>query len=343
MVTGSTLLAPGPFSAQEVVLEPVYNGFYARNISWSHDSRFVSFQPSESQIGVQVTDQSWYQYDVATGVLSKSNTWPHQYHLTAAEQMIFNPAGHAEGTPSFILASPSGRYIVYGRQEGTRRPITLGDRDSGAFISSYTADNPFLGPDVFNVLWSADESAFAMISSATNGGIATLYGADFNADINSGQIEVLHSVELSGQIYSVVSPYDISTSEIFLLHVVSDTSRWRSYLMVFNYAEPHASLVIQDFTSISSASFAPFDETKLLIVTEMGLVLYDLATLSYRLLDSSVNSDLSNGGAYFSPDGEWLALSQRSSPENVNNNYLYIVNTLTLIPLNTANPKSLNE
>jgi hypothetical protein len=81
-------------------------------------------------------------------------------------------------------------------------------------------------------------------------------------------------------------------------------------LIVWTPSNPEKSYILEQFSSqnIWAASFAPGDDTRLLLVTDTNLIQYDLLTGETTILRSDFGS-FSFAYALFSPEGNWLAIA----------------------------------
>ena len=94
-----------------------------------------------------------------------------------------------------------------------------------------------------------------------------------------------------------------------------DSGCGRTFSIHWDHVVPRSSLestqvsqIIEtlDGRAVRGASFAPDDESKLMIVNDSGLVEYDLVTDQITVLDASIQAD----EAIFSPNAEYVALIQ---------------------------------
>jgi hypothetical protein len=78
-------------------------------------------------------------------------------------------------------------------------------------------------------------------------------------------------------------------------------------LIIWEPVTPENSIVLDDIDGqlISAASFAPDDESHLLLLSKVGLVSYDLASGDTSVLRDDITSE-SVIEPLFSPDGKWL-------------------------------------
>ncbi len=306
----------GPFqlSAQSDQPEPIFTGA-VRSIRWSQDSQSLIFQGrlrnDDFEHGVDVTDQSWHQYDVATQSLTQGNHWPLQPTLSGEELQLFNPFGN-----SFIFLSPDERYIIYDNADG---PTTLGDRLTGQLFLTSIPASTSRNTDVFSVMWSEDSSLFVLATYATVIPLPLIrYGTHYTADVASTQVQYAFPT-IGDEEYVPDQVYDISADGRLLLFLGQPLTSQHQILLVWDTADSAGGYTVEA-RRVIGASFVPGDESKLLFVNEEGLVQYDLATGTEVILRTNINSEMADM-AVFSPDGQYVTLLNRIT------HLLYVVET----------------
>src|SRR5262249_23019219 len=120
----------------------------------------------------------WLEFDVQTGKLTQSTTWPLQPPLTPSQQQDFQIVVR-NGEVSRAFASPNNRYIVYGAQQPSNWtsqpgaylgdfPLAIADLSTG---QHFTTSIPI---EDTTVLWSNNSTTF-VVKTINNGNIYRLY------------------------------------------------------------------------------------------------------------------------------------------------------------------------
>lgn len=304
---------------------------------WSNDSRFFVFAGLPWVGAVQADYAAWFQYEVATEEVISTNRWPLQPELTS-EQLDAFEVGSLQNEsygnqPSRIFLSPNGRYIVYGTHLPNDWPpsnyqTTLGiaDLQSGDHIV-IEIPIPAFGSvscvsGYFCILWADDSSAFMLSASIPIGVTQQYYFAGFTsnlADIKATEISeyafVLRedaTVELATTEDGGAETYTLGFWDIFDNdHILLNLSQ---KLVLWNPSDVSKSKVLDiGDTEVFNASFYPNTSSKVLYVTEEGLVEYDVEEEQSIVLDSNIKSRYT----FFSPNGRFLVNTVYDDKENV--------------------------
>ncbi len=298
-------------TAQDHERQPIFEGgFDINNVTWSPDSQFVSFHLGGSDIYVETEWESWYGYELDTGILSEGHVWPLQPQLSKAELENFNPL---DG--SYIFLSPNERFIVYATQDdtldyyesGLHFGLALGDLETGERKNlSLYVETPLNGPEYLNVTWSADSSAFVVFDQQLTPIIT--YVSNYGRFI--GDAEAISFSTTTG--VGSWNVYDVSDDG---RKVLVSAMTWENYqsdyrLMVWDVTDSSQSIVIDevDASEIAAAILAPDTLDRILFVNPEGLSEYDSQSHQTTLLDPMLSGGYFEvGRIMFSPDGRWLA------------------------------------
>lgn len=338
LVVISALLITRPFlSTAQSTLEPVFTGWLISDVAWSQRSDQIAFHinflpdGSLAQNGLEVTDESWYRYDLQTSTFTQMNSWPFQQLLTETEETLLAPVESMIGEKSFSAQSPTGKYILYSRASSNNSIITIANRLTGEILESdYRATDPYGGTDNFRALWSGDETTFALLTKDMGSWNTTLLGDHFETNVTNGRIERLLDIEINGMLYSLLEGYDLSyNGDLLLIEGFENVSNIslndrHSRLILFNTTNPQLSRVILADREVRAASFSPYSEDQILIVTDTGLILYNLTSNTSTVLNAAINNEFANRDAIFSPTGHWLVFINSVSQIPTQTN-LYLV------------------
>jgi hypothetical protein len=286
----------------------------ALEIKWSTDSQRLAFRSGfTDEMGVTLSDDNWLQYIPSTATLTRHNTWPLQPDLTQAEQQIFNPAITAEGQKSFLNYSPNEHYLVYADAPLVNDVgwiVNIGNRQTGQIVNtSALILDPFYSPLLFETLFSDDSTAFVIVTSDIASQPVIQYVSGYTNAPSSPSFEDLSYLVVDGVDYTSFSAGDLSDdgSKVLLLgYKATGETNLPMEVIVWNVVNSIDSQVLDSFSAVVGASFAPGTENRLLIVTELGLIEYNLSTDTFTVLNSEIRSAWV-AEAIFSPDGQWVA------------------------------------
>lgn len=304
-------LTQGGLSAQDALPDPIYSGPFPRSWSWSADSLQFAFTNGIEPIpaAVEMNDEDWFEYDVTTRLLIRHIQWPLQPTLTDAEETIFSPGA------TFMFASPDGRFLIYA---GDRQPdelfwMKIADRQNqkASNLPDFVL-SPTSGTEDFNVLWSADSASFVTSSTSENGYNIVDYTSNFQSDLSKATVEDIDGGRFHKRLFTVLKAYDVSDNgEIVLCELEEytetvDQSNLPLKLAIWNTEKDSIAQVIDnlDGKTITGASFAAGDDSKLLVTNDSGLIEYDLSTDTSTILYPAFKGN----AVIFSPDAHYAAI-----------------------------------
>jgi hypothetical protein len=321
--------------AQNESLKPIYSGIPIGNIAWSSDSQKLIFQDSLTGDTLLSGERYWHSYDITTQSSVQSATWPEQPALTSDLAKTFNVENGADAESRLLYLSPNGHYIIGGDELALNAPL-----ESSTLVADLQSDRLFSipipalgissGPDSFNVHWSNDSEVFTLLIMALQVSAPSYiyYVKGYNENPANLTLQDMTSFIINDQEYSTMKIFDVSSNgERVLVHgsYIIPASETREYdygfpLVVWNAKDASQHFVIDEFNksgfNLRSVSFAPDNDNQILVLNEQGLVQYDLLTKKTTILRADLNSMWANE-ALFSPDGNWLALTEGEVVENI--------------------------
>lgn len=315
--------------ARQDLPTPIYHGI-PHNESWSADSaRFVFYDTnstSDFEAGSTLSEPNWLEYTVSTNMLLRKSTWPLQPILSDEESQKFNLAVNSDGLQGFIFQSPNGRFLVFPQNtqdEFGRWLIAVADRQIGTVYTTRIAVfDPFYGPKVMQVRWSADSRSFVMEFLSDTGSPVFNYVTDYEAELSKLTVKWF-SITLKGiNFFPALSEgehiYAISSNgQRVLLTSSSEVDGQPLNAIIWNPLSTEDSAVLDvDALEIKAMTFDRSDEDNLLILNNLGLVTYNIHTGKSTILSADFNGTTIRS-ASFSPNGEWLALSSNDSNLNI--------------------------
>lgn len=319
LVPHNSLFAQEPY-------KPVYESLAGIvNVSWSLDSRILTFQeafPLEGgmpDIGVQAVQfDTWNQYQVDMGILPRQRIWPQQQVATESLQAEIVLAASREGKLSFTFTSPDNRYLIYAAPQpaGWDKPgwpLAIADLRSGTqiLLDEIVVVSLINFGSAYNVNWSADSTAFTVQTLTINGERRIYYVTDFIEELERiRSICLCDGISVNGEVRHPYSAYDISTdgSKVVLEDVTNGTER---RLFVWNVKNPSQSQTIAQGSQYIAAAFS-LEEVSVLFVSLDGLVEYTLNNGSTRVVDAAISSRWADE-AFFSPDLSQIVLLNTSN------------------------------
>jgi hypothetical protein len=331
------ICAASSLLAQEQATPPIliHEHVDFKSVAWSPDSSRVIFAVGAyAQTPFAESPGVWYSYDVNNGTYTTSPIWPLMPALTPEEIELLQPVEYEEQLP-FIYEHPTSGLLVYPRRAGadpndTEPRIAVSDRQTVLSVGTIAVDN-FSPERSFQIFWSENGDSFAylyegaLVPSPIFGYEVTSYDEEAILTRNvSGSFplqirertflpqstdhETIYEISADGTqvLFASVEPIEPPPEELVIP------------LIIWEPANPENSVVLDDIDAmiISAASFAPDDESHLLILSTAGLVYHDLASGECTVLRDDITSD-SVIEPLFSPDGRWLLVQ--------NGNQLYLV------------------
>ncbi len=299
-------------------------------IRWSDDGQYImTFRDTGEVIGV---------YDVITQKSIAPSGKRLQREAGLSGIGIFKTELAPDELSPYIFISPNRRYVVYPgnkvnfpsdengvKGEGKAWHLMLGDREQQSFVDTKaTIGDPF--SEYFQITWSGNSQAFVLTGVSAFGDVFPFGDGYF--DNYAGSLREIRKLNIdqpgfSGQKYSSTKVYRLAYSGEAILMAASDKSH--QVILIYNISQPDKSIEIpyEAFGEFVDASFAYQDESNVLVFNQQGIVSYNTATKTTRLLSSVANSKMISS-AVFSPDGARIALKMRSGG-------IYLLNiTLTI-------------
>lgn len=288
---------------------------------WSPDSQQLTFFYPYVDGGYvamlpTMESENWFTYDVAAGELTASDTWPMQPELSDEEMARLDPLEEA-----YLFPAPDGEWLLYPasqRADNTLYPFRLASADGETILDVGLQAEESVIPDVrqFRVVWNADGSAFAVHD------ICCVYGPTVDLhyfkrteagveSFNFAFTPLMDGREFYTPNVSTISDrnliHDISEDGKRVLVSASEVDTENVFVFLMWQPEtPEESVIFEDINSqaVIAASFAPDDESRLLLLEETRLACYD--TVSSRFIQEMPITETVYL-ALFSPDGRWLA------------------------------------
>lgn len=297
--------------AQQPLFEPIVTDVSSANLMWSTDSQQLVFRSIfVSQSTVHIIENDWSVYNIVTKSLSQTDVFPLQPTLTRAESLAFDPAFY-DNLESFIYVSPNERYIAYGElptEQGWS--VTIGDRYTREKIqTNIQVLNPFLA-DEFDVIWSADSNTLLVTTNDYSSQPFIQYVSNWNDNSTEIIYNFTRNLNIDNREFFIIKGCDLSADGHIALVIAQDmtaTERTHS-LILWDIYNTSSSIIVDGFGDIIGASFSPNDENQVLLVTERGFIQYDILTKTYSVININISSDWVTN-AIFSPDGQWVALT----------------------------------
>jgi hypothetical protein len=292
-------------------------------IWWSNDSQHLVFfavwyEGEYQTMTLTSAAPLWYSYDVMTGELTNTTTFPLQPDVADSDLEAMQPLADA-----YFYVTPSGDILYPWRVDESDNPpneLALWDGEGLTGTGIPLEGAPIPDPRLFHILWSDDRSAFTVTH------FCCVYGPSVR--IEYARVDPYERVEFAytpltdeRQFYTGgVQPFLdgnrahdlsadgervlISAQEIF--PAGTNLESYNRALLIWNSRAPDTSLIFDTLRGVpvQSASFAHDDESRLLLLEVVTLNCYDITT------DSIIRSSETDNEIYtglFSPDGRWLA------------------------------------
>jgi hypothetical protein len=315
------------FVLSQVESDLVVTGTFFRtdDFKWSSDSTQLTFYNFElgTRDHLQWVDTDsvgWQTIDAKTGILSTGvNGWSLQPTLSVSDQNVMMPV-------QYVYQSPDNNLLIFAQEPPDnigRYSLVIANRNTGQIVALNLESSVYpFNPNFFDVQWSADNHA-AIIAYGSMSGKLQVFHLDVPdfGDLQDTRVQEFETV-IHGLPYSTTAAIeddilDISTDGQFVLLIARDTTAHTSLssfydnppeLVIWNPYTDYADIVTTNITmeQFLKGSFAPSDNTKLLLANSQGLFVYDLVSNETQLLRNDF--DTSNTRYYFSPDGKWLAV-----------------------------------
>lgn len=285
------------------------------NISWSPDSHNLVFQvesydnEADRPIYGPYTPGTdyWHSYSVETGQILRGEIWPLQPHLTPQQFQDFE-IYHNGNDQSFVYISPNGRYLIYSGQvpanAGYGLPLGIADLDTGTHRlldeSEDVERNDIPGYiEAYKIQWSENSTAFTLDSWFGRG----IYHISQLDNLDTLVVRWLNPAEglpLGDSTFRPGAIFDLSIDGDRIL-------TWAGDLVIWDVTTTTGTSISVEGI-VAGAIFTP-DEQAILFVDEEGLKRHDIAENQTTLLNPEISSTWADGGAYFSPDGKYVAIN----------------------------------
>ncbi len=328
---------------------------------WSLDGRYLAWLEQGSNLSTQdfVDYPNWRLYDIQTQQISSSNGYPFLPQLSPQEAQVFTPDPPVGDTdddhPKIVYVSPNGRYLVYA---GKRQPfgdgyvwkLMLGDRQTLQLLETNLPMYDASSLSAASVAWSPDSRVFVLTqridSGGSGGNIApALYVTGYDGNIAGyrNQSQIAEPV-IGGQKYQTDFVWNLSQDGRYALimgmteqSTVTPGVQPPERLIVYDAQDNSQSKVLTglDAFKVADAHFLIGDPNHILLINEMGLILYDVTAQSWQVLNPGLVSN--KFFTKLSPDNQWAAyLDSAGKLYLVQIRYLDLVGVLpTATPTNT--------
>lgn len=303
----------------------VFHGDFDRTTEyvWSSDSTRLTFFNFELSLdedpNVVIEAPGWQVIDVPTASISPgTNVWPLQTNLTQEELDVFMPYG-------FIYSSPDANLLIFAQEPDNElgdRDLVLANRSTRQFVSLGVRVGSDLIPSSATVQWASDSHAVIIGFYDWSGAQEVIHIdiPNFN-DLEDGFARKFNAT-IDGKPY-IMAPtsedllLDLSTDGQAVLLIARDSTRTETtsfydnspQLVVWRPYTGEAAVVGSDIPlqGITTGSFAPNNSNRIVVATLGGLFAHDIGIkTTIQLFTEYVD----NGLEYFSPDGQWMALSR---------------------------------
>jgi hypothetical protein len=319
-----------------VVVDSAVHGMW-----WSADSKDFTFTPSADRLRVdpQFVDSYWYSWSVDTGEVSRSSVWPLQPDIISVLELNSDQANLATISNTFNYVAPNGLLVVINQSQVWQANRSLESTALNATPPRIVETNTFnydltrlagTGPDGFRIQWSEDSSAFAVSARPQ------LYpDLTFFYYVSRLTDEVLPPLTLSLQPllsdsreYTIFEVLDLSRDGSFVLLRGRDaTVRGPMVILIWNALTNNVAVVPNNSGMHSSTLWAAFkssDPNVIRMITEIGLIEYNLSSGLTTNLRPDLNSQRFRAGM-FSPDGHSVALVETDLSVSVSREYVYVI------------------
>jgi hypothetical protein len=332
----ASFLLGNRISAQQAFI-PVYetdaNSIF--NKGWSKDSRFFIFQDLVVGIGHQSAAYKWFQYDVEAKQLSETSRSFFVPELAEAQLQQYEMVNQY-GEVAYTWPSPNGRYLVYsGRRQRYEGYVGIVDLTTGNYLITdmevYSPYDPDYG---FSVKWSDDSTAFTVKTVTGFAANRVYYAFHFQPSLTDiAYTEITYSLIFNGYTPSIVDVFALSSNGQQALLAGYES------LFLWNVLDPSQNRVLSE-NRVHWASFPAGTDNRILFLTSIGIMQYDVASGTMSTYDTTLSSAISTIGdvtdILMAPDGNHCALV--SPGYTSGKSTLYILDTSSLGLNATAAP-----
>ncbi len=308
-------------AAQQQDLAPIYSGWFTSNPSWSSDSTKFAFGSEGFLSDLMNGTGQWYVYEVYTRTLSERNRWPLSSIPSITRELFENLSTEVVEQAQFTYRSPNWRYLVSPGRREIQRPsgnfsatVLVDIQANEVFDLPLEVPAAYPAPRSFQVVWSDDSSAFTLGTApllVPDLSFFTYVSGYASADASEEQTLITRNfTEFSydERPFNVQGVYDLSpTGTQVLFQSVESASEYPVF--IWN-AETNSYRKIADLSAPSYIQTdAMFDEagTGFYIINDSGIIHYELETGETTLIRADISS-MWVDRAFFSPNGNWLAL-----------------------------------
>ena len=244
-----------------------------------------------------------FQLQPGDGTLTELDRPPFTIELTPQQQTQFLAAGplaFVSFDGAFIIYE--SQYQIHGSESGTQNRLALGNlRTREHTVIKKGAAS------VYSIFWNASSSAALIIDVGTSslGGIH--YVSGFRESIAETHTTLLMSymagshayVDMAGRYVLLPEQWEGRQTGLRLWDATMPAPPQQ-------FAAADSPVLLADQT-VHGAAFVPGRDDQLLIVTQDGIVRYDLATDEAELVNAAIHTGWVDW-AYFSPDARYVAV-----------------------------------
>lgn len=311
------------------------------NVGWTPDSLMLVYQiqnydnVANRPINGPNTPNydTWRQYYIITGQTIRASVWPLQPDLTEQQYQSFE-IYNSDIDRSFVFQSPNGRYLVYTAFVSASSygyPLGIADLSTGNHrilgdLEGIKRNNSLGDLESYMIRWSDGSSALTL-HSIQRPGFYYISNLEDLTTLSIYSSESFPGFPLNDTTFYPGSVHDLSAAGDHLL-VLGGTPNNTGRLVLWNMmTDSRTSIPIQGL--VAGSVFAQNDQ-RVLFIDEEGLKQYDIPENQTTLLNPEISSTWATGGAYFSPNGQYVAIRvDAPEPESL---YLFEVPEIGDIP-----------
>lgn len=289
--------------------EPIFTFESVMQLPDSH----IDFADTEWQSNSQTFDFSYvsagksliFHYDISNNKLSTTGDDDPCAFQFSEEQIVTFGAADCKRS-----LSPNNRYVVYqiedmACREDCSNTLAVGDLETGAH--TIIRKNPDAG---FIVRWSESSNAFLILDNGQNSNLGKIWHIALPQNI-AAAAEITATLLASFPV-GEIGFVDISPDgQQVLIHGIG---YFGIGLTVWNTSLPSDAQEFAAWTQghsflahhrIGGASFIPNERTHILVVTDEGIIKYNLDTDTFTVINSQINR-ITSDWVYFSSDTHYV-------------------------------------